>query len=305
MAQEKFVGCSVRDLPKEQQIQAAAMAKDINPANAPNLRGAAFALVDEPAKIAALTGKYWGPGGQLFKVAFMEKTAKELAEKIVHYMNVWSKNSSVKFVWTTDLTNAQIRVSRKTGGYWSYLGTDILSIPINKPTMNLEAFTLRTPDYEYARVVTHEAGHSLGFPHEHMRGELIAKLDKERTISYFRRTQGWSSREVVQQVLTPLSERSLLSTPADQDSVMCYQIPGECTKDRKPIRGGIQPTPNDLAFNSKIYPPVVGSDNDSNVLLTPLPESIPTRKHFVINAPGSVRITLESDAEISIHTPEN
>ena len=40
--------------------------------------------------------------------------------------------------------------------------------------MNLEAFTMQTPDSEFHRVVRHEAGHTLGFPHEHMRKAIVA-----------------------------------------------------------------------------------------------------------------------------------
>jgi len=54
-------------------------------------------------------------------------------------------------------------------GYWSYLGTDILHIPKNRPTMCLENFSMDTLESEYKRVVRHETGHTLGFPHEHMR----------------------------------------------------------------------------------------------------------------------------------------
>ena len=41
-----------------------------------------------------------------------------------------------------------------------------------------------------------------------------------------------------QQVLTPLEDASIMGTPtADQTSIMCYQISGECTVDGQPITG--------------------------------------------------------------------
>ena len=60
------------------------------------------------------------------------------------------------------------RISRGSEGYWSYLGTDIRLIPRNRPTMNLQGFTMNTSESEYKRVVRHETGHTLGFPHEHI-----------------------------------------------------------------------------------------------------------------------------------------
>ena len=56
------------------------------------------------------------------------------------------------------------------------------------------------------------------------------------------------------QVLTPLNEASLLGTPADQTSIMCYQLPGLITKNEQPILGGTDINPTDYAFVGKIYP---------------------------------------------------
>ena len=127
------------------------------------------------------------------------------------------------------------------------------------PTMNLEAFTMNTSDREFRRVVRHEAGHTLGFPHEHMRRALVAKIDKNKAYDYFRRTQGWDKQTVDQQVLTPLSETSIMGTPEDQDSIMCYQLPGDITRDGKPIRGGLDINPTDASYAAKIYPKSAGA----------------------------------------------
>ena len=65
-------------------------------------------------------------------------------------------------------SRAQVRIARtREDGYWSYLGTDILSIDASQQTMNLDSFSMNTPDSEFYRVVRHETGHTLGFPHEH------------------------------------------------------------------------------------------------------------------------------------------
>src|SRR5258706_11209366 len=129
-------------------------------------------------------------------------------------MNAWAKTANVKFVLST--SNAQVRIDRHggpDGGYWSYLGTDILSIAKGEATMNLEAFTMSTPESEFHRVVRHETGHTMGFPHEHMRKQLVDKIDPAKAIAFFMRTQGWTEAEVRAQVLTPLEESSLMGTP--------------------------------------------------------------------------------------------
>ena len=91
--------------------------------------------------------------------------------------------------------------------------------------MNLQDFTMNTPESEYRRVIRHEIGHTLGFPHEHMRQELIARIDRNKAYDYFLRTQGWNRAMVDAQVLTPLDQKYLWHA-ADQTSIMCYQLPG-------------------------------------------------------------------------------
>jgi hypothetical protein len=170
-------------------------------------------------------------------------------------MNAWAKTSNVNFVESA--TDPHVRIARvggDSGGYWSFLGTDILHIAKKDQTMNLEAFTMATAESEFHRVVRHETGHTLGFPHEHMRKALVAKLDVAKTLAYFERTQGWSEEEVRAQVLTPISESTLRGTPADPKSIMCYQIPGEVTKDGKPIIGGLDIDKSDYDFAALIYP---------------------------------------------------
>ncbi|WP_082839315.1 M12 family metallopeptidase [Gemmata sp. SH-PL17] len=240
-------------------VAAAARAVEHNPANAPPPGALAsligIALVGEEAHrwaISVVTSKYWGTGGRKFGVQFLDNPNQATRTKILAHMNAWNSRCSVSF---QESAQGEIRITRGGTGYWSYLGTDILSIPSNQATMNLQGFTENTPDSEYRRVVRHETGHSLGCPHEHMRRAIVDLLDVNKTINYFAQTQGWSANETRQQVLTAIEERSLLaSSTTDQDSVMCYQLPAGITKNGKPIVGGVDITENDFAFMSKLYP---------------------------------------------------
>jgi len=118
---------------------------------------------------------------------------------------------------------------------------------------------MNTPESEFHRVVRHETGHTLGFPHEHMRKALVDKIDPQKAIEFFGRTQGWSEEEVRAQVLTPLEESSLRGTRPDPNSIMCYQIPGELTKDGNPVIGGKDIDSSDFGFAATIYPKKVGA----------------------------------------------
>jgi hypothetical protein len=169
-------------------------------------------------------------------------------------MNAWGTFSNVQFSETSQ--NAQVRISRTQGdGYWSYLGTDVLSIGANNPTMNLDSFTMNTRDSEFFRVVRHETGHTLGFPHEHMRSEIVDKIDREKAIAYFMRTQGWTREQVIAQVLTPLNQSALMaSAQADPNSIMCSWLPAEIMKSGVGIPGGTDIDATDGQFAGTVYP---------------------------------------------------
>lgn len=250
--------CSLKALPDRLATKAAAMATKINPLNAPAPGpypriGTALQIID-PQQIAVLTKKFWGSASRQLTVSFMESTPADLRGRIVAHMNAWNRTAGMSFAETEGV--GEVRISRGAGGFFSYLGTDVLLVPTNLQTMNLEGFTMATPESEYLRVVRHEAGHTLGFPHEHMREALVDRIDPEKAYPFFQDTQGWDKPTVDAQVLTPLSENSLSGTDPDETSIMCYQLPGEITFDGFPIIGGLDINSTDSEFAGSIYPKV-------------------------------------------------
>src|SRR5262245_55604511 len=151
MADAETPGCTVKALPPRLLVKAAATAVKINPVNAPAhapLGAAASGLgVMDPLRLSVLTAKYWGPTPRRLTVSFMESTPSDLRARIVSHMNAWTRTGCISFVETRGV--GQVRISRGGSGYWSYLGTDILLIPRNRPTMNLQGFTMNTPESEY------------------------------------------------------------------------------------------------------------------------------------------------------------
>jgi hypothetical protein len=207
-----------------------------------------------PEHLALLTAKYWGSKGVRLTVGFLDNPPADLRARILSHMNAWNSFANVQFVETA--SNPQVRIARTAGGgYWSYLGTDILSISAGQPTMNLDSFTMNTADSEFHRVVRHETGHTLGFPHEHTRSQIVSRIDQDKAIAYFMSTQGWSKNQVIAQVLTPLDNSALIATAiADINSIMCYWLPASIMKDNVAVPGGTDIDPMDGQFAAQVYP---------------------------------------------------
>src|SRR5215208_879949 len=255
--------CLPRMLPGDLWVPAAHTAAEINPINRPPIER--FPLVDEEYTIteqhlAVLTTKFWQTAGVRLTVGFLDNPPADLRARILLHMNAWSKTANVQFVESG--TAPQVRIARRDSpparaGFWSNLGTDIRHMVADQPTMNLQGFTMNTHESEFHRVVRHETGHTLGFPHEHLRRELVDRIDPAKAIAFFGAIQGWSPQMVRQQVLTPIEESSLFATThADPNSIMCYQVPGNVTKDGKPIVGGTDIDDLDFQFAALIYPKV-------------------------------------------------
>lgn len=248
-----IVGCTLKELPAELLLLAASTAIEINPANAPNIQDsvvAARGLKLTPNHLAVVTHKRWKVPVRL-GVKFLDSPSQEFKNKLLAHANLWNKTADVQFSEST--SNDGVRLSRESGGYWSFMGTDIRHIPVNQPTMNLEGFTVNTRESEWPRVVCHEFGHTLGMPHEHTLPELQERLHREKVIREYARTQGWTRRDVISQIFPP-PEDVIASEHADPESVMAYSFGGHLTKDGQPILGGSRINERDYAFVATIYP---------------------------------------------------
>lgn len=256
-----LIVCRPKSLPLDKLEAAARRAVEVNPANAAERRSVARTPMGRrggPRRIAVLVARKWPATGAHLSVSFMDNPSRELRSRILLHMNAWGKTANVLFSETQG--TGQVRIARldrpdEMAGYWSYIGTEILETPENEPTLNLDSFTMRISEAEFRRVVRHEAGHTLGFDHEHMRSDLVKRIDRQKAIVFFDKDQGWTPEEVDEQVLTPLADKSIMGTAeSDPLSIMCYQLPGKIMKDGKPIKGGKDINPKDFAFAASLYP---------------------------------------------------
>lgn len=257
-----IIVCKTRLLTPEQAETALRRGIEVNPAAAPGA-SPAFREGNQRGRrgerrLALLTQRQWPASGVDLTVQFLDSASAALRKRLLSHMNAWGEFANVLFRETRE--TGMVRVSRVNtppddAGFWSYIGTEILGIEPELPTMNLQGFTMKTSEAEFRRVVRHEAGHTLGFEHEHMRADLVRRIDRKKAIAYYWKSDNWNPEQVDEQVLTPLSARSLTATAeSDPTSILCYQIPAEVTKDGKEILGGKDINPKDHAFAARIYP---------------------------------------------------
>ena len=256
-----LIVCRPKSLPFIKLAAAAARSLEVNPTNALQRRSVArtpAGRVGGHKRIAVVIGRRWPAGGVRLSVKFMDNPPRDLRRRILRHMNAWGESASVLFTETTG--TGKVRIARldapeDMAGYWSYIGTEILDAERDEPTLNLEGFTMRTSDAEFRRVVRHEAGHTLGFEHEHMRSGLVKRINRAKAFAFYDRDQGWTRDEVEEQVLTALKERSIMGTSeSDPHSIMCYHVPASITRDGRAITGGRDINAKDHAFAASLYP---------------------------------------------------
>ena len=270
--------CRPRTLPVEKLVDAERRAIAVNPENALEHRLVARTPIGRrggPRRIAVVIARKWPASGVRLSVSFMDNPSVALRTRILKHMNAWGEQANVLFSETAGV--GQVRIARfdspaDVAGYWSWVGTEILEIDESEPTLNLDSFSMNTSEAEFHRVVRHEAGHTLGFDHEHMRSDIVKRIDRKKAIAFYDEDQGWSPEEVEQQVLTPLAKKSIMGTKeSDPLSIMCYHLPGKIMKDGKAITGGKDINANDFAFAKSLYPKPERASVESEIKETATP----------------------------------
>jgi hypothetical protein len=249
--------CIDRILTPDQYITAARRAIEENPANLPVVPfrssgpGMAVGQLTE-LELALVTGKMWRAGRTL-RVSFMDGEP-EVQEKVKYHAGAWREHAEIKFDFGS-YADADIRISFRHQGSWSYLGTDALGIQMGKPTMNFGWLTPDSSDDEYKRVVVHEFGHALGCIHEHQNPEGNIPWNKEVIYRYYMGPpNNWTREQVDHNLFRKYGRDITHSSVYDPKSIMHYPIPNQFTIGDFEVGWNRELSERDKDFIGKMYP---------------------------------------------------
>jgi len=204
-------------------------------------------------EMAILSKNKWAKG-QTITISFINGTEIQ-KQKTIKFASIWLQYANLKFSWT-DSSDSMIRIGFQLDkGSWSYIGTDCLTIPTNRPTMNFGWLYDQTPDTEWERVVVHEFGHALGCVHE--QASPVASIDwnKEAVYAYYTGSPNfWTRKQVDDNVFFKYDLRVTQFTQFDSTSIMEYPIPAQFLNSGRPIGSNLHLSQTDRNFIRTTYP---------------------------------------------------
>lgn len=245
MARKKQIRtCSEVALVDSNEAMLAAMEE--NPANVQ-------ANFDQDKEALIVKGKLWSPGRAL-RIRFLDGDPV-VQKKVADVARKWLEVVNLQFDFG-EHTAAEIRISFRAAGSWSYIGTDALTIKDPKqPTMNFGWLTPRSAAQEYNRVVLHEFGHALGMGHEHLNPMGGIPWNEPAVFEFYRRTNSWDEATTRLNVLNKYKEQEIEATQFDPNSIMLYPVPAELTLNGFAVPwSNSQLSPKDKEFMRQKYP---------------------------------------------------
>lgn len=194
----------------------------------------------------------WQPG-DIIQVGFLDgdpgvqKQVRKTAEQWMDFANL-----KLRF---GDVDDADIRISFKERGSWSYLGTVCRRIRKPEATMNYGWLTPDSSEDEVNRVVLHEFGHAFGCIHEHQNPAGGIKWNKPVVYAYYGGPpNNWSKEQVDNNLFALYAEEVTVHTEFDRESIMLYPIDKRFTLDGLEVGLNTDLSERDKEFIAETYP---------------------------------------------------
>ncbi len=204
--------------------------------------------------------KKWEPGRTL-RIFYMDGDPV-IIDKVNQVYPEWTQHANIKFEVSND-PRSEIRISFREAGSWSYIGTDALLVPSNKPTMNYGWLRRDTDDIEYRRVVLHEFGHALGLIHEHQNPATDIPWDKEAVYSYYSGSPNfWDRAQTDRNLFWTYDKSKTQFIDFDRDSIMLYPVEQRFTVGDFEIGWNNELSKADKEFIAQQYPGQKRAENE-------------------------------------------
>jgi hypothetical protein len=159
---------------------------------------------------------------------------KPLQAMVKYYASQWERYGALSLCWVRR-EPADVRITFKEEGSWSYIGTDALSIPQDEPTMCygwLEDSFRENDRAEIRRVTLHEFGHASGLIHEHLSPKINIRWNRDAVYAYYQGPPNhWSKADVDANLFSVYAATQTNASEYDPDSIMHYPIPKEFVLD--------------------------------------------------------------------------
>ena len=202
-------------------------------------------------ELAVAWRKQWQPGQEL-RIQFLDGSST-LHERVKRHASDWLKHANLTFNFGK-YRDAEIRVSFEGDGYWSFVGTEAMNEPSDRPTMQLGGFTSKSSDVELRRTVLHEFGHAIGCVHEQSSPAYSIPWDEEKVYKHYLTWQGWDKETTYQNVIVRYSQSDTRYTQHDPHSIMQYPVQKELTKGGFEIGWNNDLSDLDKEFIAMMYP---------------------------------------------------
>lgn len=204
------------------------------------------------------------PNGSTIHFRFMDGS-KIVQDRVKQAALEWTNYANIHFEFD-DSPDAEVRISFKQPGSWSYRGTEALAVPKDGPNMNFGWLDERTPDEEYSRVVLKEFGHLLGLINEHQNPQAKIPWDKQRIYRDLTGPPNYWTTEAVDREFFEVYKKSDLPSyrPFDPDSIMTFQISAEWTGGKLVVGSNTKLSQSDKDLIAKLYPPDSNESKDES-----------------------------------------
>jgi hypothetical protein len=254
--------------------------------------------------------KLW-ENGRRIRVTFLDGDPVVQA-KVEQIAREWEAEVNLRLDFVTSGAS-EVRVSFLEQGFsWSTVGTDAMTVPRTRATMNYGWLDPGTSLREYQRVVRHEFGHALGMIHEHQNPAAVGKIpwDKPKVYAHYAQ-QGWSKTDVDFNIFGVYDEDATNFTEFDPTSIMQYAVPDSLTIGSFAIGWNTALSDHDRQFMRRNYP-VAAVNVDLEIDGPRVPGEVATGAevdtfHLQVAEAATYIMTTEGDTDVvlTLHGPND